>query len=86
MITWHIGRKSELTKVPKEKQTHKDSVCEYVSEWYEGTASGQTEHTTNIAISKDGSVSFFDDNSEGSTYLYPEQVEHLKKILSEVKK
>jgi hypothetical protein len=75
MITWHIGTKCEIKKDSEDK----DKVV-YKSEWYNGTESGSTEHTVNIYLHKDGTLSIWNNHDSGA-YLYPEQVEQLKNLL-----
>ena len=82
MNNWFIGKILNLMRVEEKDHTHKDSKAEFISYRYQGDGIGYGGSTIKIALGKDGSVSFSDENSDsGFVYLYPEQVRHLKRIL-----
>ena len=76
MITWHMGIKSQMVV---NKKT--DDQTDYLSEWYKGDEQGTQENNIMFTTHKDGSMFISDVDREGITYLYPEQVAHLRDIL-----
>lgn len=83
MITWHIGKKTEVKEITSEhRKYHKDTKCAFLIEYFNGTEQGYEEHSTEVGFYNDDSVLFVRDDS--FIYLYPEEVKELKKLLEAI--
>jgi hypothetical protein len=82
MNTWHTGIKDELVSVFS-SENKKDEIGNFLSSYYEGSKDGYMLHEVEITLKDDGAI-YLNDYSMGENfiYLYPKQVEHLKKILN----
>lgn len=77
---WPIGTKSEYIK---KQSFDKDKVKLICSSYYKGTKRGYHENDIGMDLYKDGAVLLWNQSmsSDKSIYLYPEQVQHLRKFL-----
>ena len=77
-MIWHKGIVSNV-----DAGEAKDGKKRYKISYYEGDENGYQENDIEVEFGKDGSMSFVDYNRDsGSIYLYPEQVIHLRKLMS----
>jgi len=74
-MIWHIGKKISLELTNKKRN-------KYISHYFHGTKQGYKEHDITLTFDKDKSLALSSHSSEQFIYLYPEQVEHLRKIIS----
>jgi hypothetical protein len=74
-MIWH------KVSVRQENVISEDSVARYLIKYYEGDERGYHENNIYVEVGADGHISLYDYNSEGSIYLYPEQVDELLKII-----
>jgi hypothetical protein len=81
-MIWHKGKVITFEKA--KKHIHDDSLIEGILKYYAGDEKGYEDHDIRISIGRDGSLSLSDyDVDSGFIYLYPEQVELLKKLLKD---
>jgi hypothetical protein len=83
---WVVGLVSEMIELPLPKRLSTEKTPPDVRrvrfDRYEGTANGHSSHDVLCTLHADGAMHFSEAGGEGFIYLYPDQVEHLKKFLS----
>jgi len=77
-VDWYLGYKDTLKEINEEK-----CKC-FKSYFYQGDLNGYGDNKIEILLYEDGAMAFSSDGEEHFIYLYPKQINHLKKVLKKL--